>query len=123
MQMFYRCFIESVLTFYFLSWYGSLNVKNKNVLERVVKVCGKVYGLNQNSLNVLYESCALKKGRMIVNECKHILSEKFNLLPSGRRYRVPKTRTLRLKNSFIPRAITICNSSSRTLYQLFVRNL
>ena len=94
MQMFYRCFIESVLTFSFLAWYGSLNVKNKNVLERVVKVCSKIVGVNLKSLNVLFESRALKKGRKIANDCDHILSEEFDLLPSGRRYHVPKTCTL-----------------------------
>ena len=113
MQMFYRCFIESVLTFSFLAWYGSLNVKNKNVLERVVKVCSKIVGVNLKSLNVLFESRALKKGRKIANDCDHILSEEFDLLPSGKRYRVPKARTLRLKNSFVPRAIALCNSSGR----------
>ena len=36
--MFYRAFIESVLTS-FLGWFGSLSVKNKNVLAKVVNVC------------------------------------------------------------------------------------
>jgi hypothetical protein len=35
---FYKCFIESVLTFGFLCWFGGLSVKNKNVLNRVVNV-------------------------------------------------------------------------------------
>ena len=52
---FYRCFIESVLTFSFLCWYGNLAVKSKNVLNRVVNVCGKVVGVRQESLNELYE--------------------------------------------------------------------
>ena len=88
-------------------------MKNKNVLERVVKVCSKIVGVNLKSLNVLFESRALKKGRKIANDCDHILSEEFDLLPSGRRYRVPKARTLRVKNSFVPWAIALCNSSGR----------
>ena len=39
LQLFYRCFIESVCCFSLLSWYGNLDLKQKNVLERVVKVC------------------------------------------------------------------------------------
>ena len=34
--------MESVLTFSFLCWFGGLNVKSKNVLNKVVNVCGKV---------------------------------------------------------------------------------
>jgi hypothetical protein len=41
---FYKCFIESVLTFGFVCWFGGLSVKNRNVLNRVVNVCGKVIG-------------------------------------------------------------------------------
>jgi hypothetical protein len=32
LKNFYRCFIESILTFGFLCWFGGLNVKNRNVL-------------------------------------------------------------------------------------------
>ena len=61
------------------------------MIERVVKVCDKVICVNQNSLNDLYESRALKKGCKIANECEHILSEELNLLPNGRRFRDTKT--------------------------------
>ena len=41
LHTFYRSCIESVLTFSFLqSWFGGLNVKSKNVLNKVVNVCG-----------------------------------------------------------------------------------
>ena len=36
--------VESVLTFLFLCWFGGLNVKSKNVQNKVVNVCGKVVG-------------------------------------------------------------------------------
>jgi len=53
---FYRCFIESVLTFGFVCWFGGLSVKNVNVLNRVVKICGKVVGERQKGLSELYEA-------------------------------------------------------------------
>ena len=40
---FWSC-IESVLTFLFPCWFGGLNVKSKNVLNKVVNVCGRVVG-------------------------------------------------------------------------------
>ena len=51
LQMFYRAFIESVLTFSFFGWFGSLSVKNKTVLARVVNVCSKIVGERQASLS------------------------------------------------------------------------
>lgn len=39
MNMFYSCFIESVITFSFVCLYGSLNLKNRNRLQGTVKVC------------------------------------------------------------------------------------
>ena len=45
LRTFYRCCIESVLTFLFLCWFRGLNVKSKNVLNKEVNVCGKVVGV------------------------------------------------------------------------------
>ena len=51
LKMFYRSFVESVLVFSFLCWFGTLSVQSKNVLDRVVNVCSKVVGERQVSLN------------------------------------------------------------------------
>jgi hypothetical protein len=50
---FYRWFLESVLTFGLMCWFGGLCVKNRNVLDRVVKVCGKIFGERQKSLSCM----------------------------------------------------------------------
>ena len=47
LRSFYRSCVESVLTVLFLCWFGGLNVKSKNVLNKVVNVCGKVVGERQ----------------------------------------------------------------------------
>ena len=44
LHTFYRSCIESVFTLSFLCWFGGLNVKSKNVLNKVMNVCGKVVG-------------------------------------------------------------------------------
>ena len=36
--------VNQFLTFSFLCWFGGLNVNSKNVLNKVVNVCGKVVG-------------------------------------------------------------------------------
>ena len=109
LQAFYRCFIESLLCFSFLCWYGSLSVKCKNVLNRVVNVCSKVVGERQMSMNELYERRVRKKARAIANDSSHVLVQHYERLPSGRRLRAFKTKTCRMKNSFIPMSISFLN--------------
>ena len=106
---FYRCFIESVLTFGFLCWFHGLSVKNKNVLKRVVNVCGKVVGERQTSLCVLYERRATKKAKAITRDASHVLAQYYKLLPSGRRFKVRRLSTVRAKKSFVPMTVQLLN--------------
>ena len=52
LRTFYQSRIESVLTFSFMCWFGGLNVKSKNVLNKVVNVCSKVVGERQEHLSM-----------------------------------------------------------------------
>ena len=54
-----------------MGWFGSLSVKNKKVFARVVNVCSKIEGERQASLNELYESRAVRKGRKIAGDSVH----------------------------------------------------
>jgi hypothetical protein len=112
LQTFYSSFIESVLTFSFICWYGSLCVRSKGVLDRVVNVCGKIVGVQQKSLSVLYERRVTRKASNICTDRSHVLAHYFELLPTGRQFRVPKTRTGRGRNTFIPKAISLLNNLS-----------
>jgi len=107
---FYTCCIQSVLTFGFLSWFGGLSVKNRNILMRIVNICGKVVGDKQINMNVLYDSQVVRKVRMIERDPNHVLAQFYQLLPSGRRYRMPKLSTVRARRSFVPQSIKIVNS-------------
>ena len=109
LQAFYRSFIESIVTFSFVCWYGSLCVKSKNVLERVVNVCGKIVGVKQESLSVLYERRVYKIGRKIACDDSHALARHYELLPSGKRFRTLKFKTVRFQNTFVPKSILLLN--------------
>ncbi|XDV19566.1 hypothetical protein PO909_025015 [Leuciscus waleckii] len=111
MEMFYSCFIESVLTFSFICWYGSLSIKQKNRMQGIVKVSSKIVGTPLNDLHDLYKVRSLKKARAILADHSHPLWDKFMLLSSGRRYSLSRCRTNRLKRSFIPTVITIVNNT------------
>ena len=83
LRTFYRSCIESVLTFSFLCWLGGLNVKSKNVLNKVVNLCGKAVGERQGQLSQLYERCVVWKAWVVVDDNSHVLADHYELLPSG----------------------------------------
>ena len=78
---FYKCFIQSVLTFGFLYWFGGLTLKNRNVSIKFVNVCGKVVGDRQMSMSMLYERQVLRKARETLKDPTHILAKHYQHLP------------------------------------------
>ena len=66
-------------------------MKSQNVLNTAVNVCGKVVGERQEQLSQLYERRVVQKARMIVDDNSHVLAKHYELLPSGRRFHVPKS--------------------------------
>ena len=83
-------------------------MKSKNVLNKVVNVCGKVVGEKQEQLSHLYERRVVRKARVIVHDNSHVFAEHYELLPSGRRFRVPKSNTVRTF-SFLLQSIALLN--------------
>ena len=77
-----------------MCWSGGLNAKSRNILNKVVNVCGKVVGERQERLSQLYERRVVGKARVIVDDNSHVLAKQCELLPSGRRFRVPKSKTV-----------------------------
>ena len=71
---FHQSYIESVLTFSLLCWFGGLKVKSKNVLNKVVNVCGKVVDERQEHLSQLHECHVVWKARVIVDDLLNIMS-------------------------------------------------
>ena len=54
LTMFYRCFIESVLSFSLVSWFSNLPLKNKNSLNQIVRWASRLIGEPQLNLETLY---------------------------------------------------------------------
>jgi len=110
MTLFYQCFIQSVLTLCIVVWYGGLSTINKHKLVRLVNVASKVVGVQLPQLQQIYNKRVRGKANQILNYSDHPLFGEFNLLPSGRRFRLPMLRTRRARDSFIPVAIRNLNS-------------
>ncbi len=55
MKMFYTCFIESIVSFSVICWYGNLNVKSRGKLNSIVKICSKIVGTDLRTIAQIYE--------------------------------------------------------------------
>ena len=76
-----------------------------------MNLASKIIGKPQKHLSCIYKEVLRKKAVKIVNDPSHPLCSEFKLLPSGRRYQVPKANRNIFKNSFIPNAIRAMNDN------------
>ena len=111
LQMFYRSFIESVLTSYFVCWFGTVSVKNRGRLNSIVNRGSKVVGVRQTGLSELYKKRTMRKGLQIMSDVCHILSQYYDTLPSSRRLRAFIAKKAKTLNSFVPMPTKIINKS------------
>ena len=109
---FYRCSIESILTYCIGVWFGSCTAVQKGKLQRVVSTAQKVIGCSLPSLEELYESRVLRRAENIMKDASHPGHSFFRKLPSGRRLQALGSRTNRLRNSFFPSAVRIMNAAN-----------
>uniref|UniRef100_A0A669E0D3 Reverse transcriptase domain-containing protein n=1 Tax=Oreochromis niloticus TaxID=8128 RepID=A0A669E0D3_ORENI len=112
LTVFYRCSIESVLTYCIGVWFSSCTTAHRKALQRVINMAQKITGHPLPSLKDLYSTRCLKRARSILRDCTHPGHRVFKLLPSGRRFRLLRSRTNRLKDSFYNRAIALINANS-----------
>ena len=92
----------------FIDWFRSICVRDKNQMDHIVKVAGKLIGTPQTSLTAIFEKQVLSKARSILDCASHPLHCNFETLPSGRRFRLPFYKCNRTRNSFV-QAITLLN--------------
>ena len=70
-------------------------------------MCGsKVVDERQEHLSRLYERRVVRKARVTEDDNSHVLA-KYELLPSGRQFHVPKSNTVKKKKSFRNKASEI----------------
>ena len=110
LQIFYLC-SESVLSFSFICWFHSLGVKNRNSLQRIVRIASKITAVPQRDLALFCEQQILRKDCSVLTKKDHILNQEFTTLPSGRRLRCPICKTIRFKNSFMPVSVRLLNNT------------
>ena len=106
----YQSLIESVVSFNITSWYSFLPNKCKRKLARIARQAVKIIGIPQKQPSDLYLQAVERKSSLIIQDASHPLHQSFELLPSGRRFRVPLAKKSLYNKSFIPNAIHLQNS-------------
>jgi hypothetical protein len=83
----------------------------RNRLDKQIKKAGGVVGRKQDDIETMYGGLVTKKLTAIWNDDTHPLRPEFDFRLNDRsgRIRVPRTRTNRYRQSFIPTAIQTNN--------------
>lgn len=99
---FYRAIIESVINFGINCWGGSITASDKYKINKLIKRSEGIIGERQDKIEDIYNKVSIKKAKQILDDITHPLYKEY--LKSGRsgRYLTVKTKTERLRNSFIP---------------------
>jgi len=110
LKLFYSSTVETALTFGIAVWGGSLTKREKRTLNRVRRCASRIIGDTLDHWDVVYHNRATSLANRIMSDVTHPLSSCFTKLPSGRRLRQPRSRTKRLRDSFVPSVIALINS-------------
>jgi hypothetical protein len=111
LQMFYSSIVCSMMTFGLACWGGNVTKQDRNRLDKQIKKAGGVVGRKQDDIETMYGRLVTKKLTAIWNDDTHPLRPEFDSRLNDRsgRIRVPRTRTNRYRQSFIPTAIQTHN--------------
>ncbi len=89
MLIFYQAVFESLIRYSITVWFGNLSVQLRTKLFRMIHTAWKIIGVKeQTSLQIIYEQATLRQANKIVCDPSHVLYTEYELLPSGRRFRV-----------------------------------
>lgn len=80
----------------------STSLKTRNSLYHMVKWSSPLMCESQSDPTSLYTRQLQQKGTSVLNDDSHPLHSEFQVLPSGRRFLIPRCKTKRYKNSFVP---------------------
>ena len=105
--VFHDSYVKSVMTLGLVCWWGNLCQKQRKTKQNIHN-----FLQNRYVLYTRYQSGAIVQvnntaiATKILSDPTHFLHDHYDLLPSGRRYRMPTVKTLK---SFIPSSIKYLN--------------
>ena len=115
LSSFYRAATSSVFFFGVVCWGGSLSERDLDRIEKTIKKATHVTGHRQDTLDTVYHKQLTDNTKNILKDSTHPLVGQFDnrRIERSGRLRLPMTRTIRYKKSFIRRACTHFNNSFR----------
>ena len=104
--------ISSVLDFGAVCWNGNISKRDRDRVEKFIRKASGVVGKRQETFTQRQEHRLLTKIQTILADMTHPLRPEVDKYKTDRsnRFRAPRTKTTRYRNSFIPSAIRIFNS-------------
>ena len=90
----YQTLIGSVISFNITSWHSFLASRCQEKLARIIKQANKITSIQQKQLSDLHTQAVERKTSSILLDPSHPFHGCFELLPSGRRYRVPLAKNI-----------------------------
>ncbi len=96
----YKGIIESILTSCISVWSGDCKASDWRSVQRVVRTAENIIGSSLPSIQDLAHNRCLSRAQNIVKDPTHPHYGLFTLLPSGKRFRSIRCRTVRFCNSF-----------------------
>ena len=114
-SLFIDATVIPVLLYSCTAFFSMLSVQLQDALGKSTRFCKKVLRKCYNyekeyNLNDVNRDRISKLVDKIKSDPSHPLYKCFQLLPSGRRYRLPAMRTSRFRKSLVPVAIRLLNS-------------
>ena len=100
-----------MLSFNIVTCYGNITIKNKARLARIGNTASKLIGRDQRKLSSLYSVAIKRKATQIFSDANHSLISALEMLPSGRRIKVPLAKKNTCKKYVILSAIAVLNGS------------
>lgn len=102
LKAFYHWCFENTLTHCLTSWYANYTEAGRESHQYILKY-------SWTALATIFRTRCLCRTAHILADAAHPCHRFFSLLLSGRRPRAVKAHTSRLKDCFVPRAITVFN--------------
>uniref|UniRef100_A0AAZ1WWY5 Alkylated DNA repair protein AlkB homologue 8 N-terminal domain-containing protein n=1 Tax=Oreochromis aureus TaxID=47969 RepID=A0AAZ1WWY5_OREAU len=115
LRILYTGAVESILTQNITSWFGNSCVKDQKALQRVIHTAERCCRIALPPLQDTYTRSCQTRAAQILKDPSHPGNKLFQLLQSGRRFRIIRARTERLKRSFYPQAIRALNTHTPAL--------
>ena len=112
--LFYNMTVPPVLMYSAITFYGILSILLKRELDHPRKTCARIVKEccdMMHSNDGVYDNAMLRTAKKIIADKIHPLNEFYNLLQSGRRFRLPRCRTERFRKTFLPLSINKVNDN------------